>query len=318
LPHANARLSLYARQLLVERVQAGHKPGEVAKQLGVSRTSVYKWLARFEAEGAAGLIDRSSRPHTSPTRTAQEVEEQIVAARQAEHVGARELAVLLDLPASTVGAVLRRRNMPRLADIDRITGGVLRGQRASEQRYEHARPGDLLHVDVKKLGRVPVGGGWRAHGRSEAARGRGNGWDYCHVAVDDHSRLAYVEVLPDERGATCAGFLHRAASWFLEQHGVTVRRVLTDNAKSYRVSRDWAAVCSALQIKRRYIKPGCPWTTGKAERFNRTLQNRWAYRQPWLSNDARTAALSAFLAYYNTVRGHDSLAGATPLSRLAA
>ncbi len=225
--------------------------------------------------------------------------------------------MLLELPASTIGAVLRRRGMPHLADIDRITGEVLRGHRASDQRYEHARPGDLLHVDVKKLGRVPDGGGWRLHGRKEEVRGRGNGWDYCHVAIDDHSRLAYVEVLPNERGTTCAAFLHRAATWFREQHGITVQRVLTDNAKSYRVARDWIAVCSALQIKRRYIKPGCPWTNGKAERFNRTLQNRWAYRQPWLSNDARTAALPEFLTYYNTVRGHTSLAGATPLSRVA-
>ena len=318
MPHANARLSPYARQLLVERVQAGHKPGEVAKQLGVSRRCVYKWLARFQTEGLAGLQDRSSRPRTSPNRTPAEVEDRIVATRQAEHVGAAELAVLLGLPTSTIGAVLRRRHMPRLADIDRITGEVLRGHRSSDQRYEHARPGDLLHVDVKKLGRVPDGGGWRAHGRSEAVRGRGNGWDYCHVAVDDHSRMAYVEVLPDERGTTCAAFLHRAASWFRDEHGVTVRRVLTDNAKSYRVSRDWIAVCSALQIKRRYIKPGCPWTNGKAERFNRTLQNRWAYRQPWPDNAVRTAALPEFLTYYNTARGHTGLAGATPLSRLAA
>jgi len=304
--------------LLVDRVHAGHKPGEVAKQLGVSRTTVYYWLGRYEAEGAEGLQDRSSRPHTSPTRTPVRVEEQIVAARRAEHVGARELAVLLDLPASTIGAVLRRRAMPHLAAIDRITGELLRTSRASEQRYEHARPGDLLHVDVKKIGCIPDGGGWRVHGRSEAVRGRGIGWDSCHVAIDDHSRLAYVEVLPDERGLTCAQFLHRAALWFREQHGVTIRRVLTDNAKSYRISSDWIAVCSALQIKRRFIKPGCPWTNGKAERFNRTLQNRWAYRQPWTSNDARTAALPEFLTYYNTVRGHDSLAGATPLSRLAA
>lgn len=318
MSHANARLSPYARRLLVERVGAGHKPGEVAKQLGVSRRCVYKWLARRKAEGGAGLADRSSRPHTSPTRTPIEVEERIVAARRAEHVGAAELGVLLGVPASTIGAVLRRRNMPHLADVDRITGQVLRAGQASDQRYEHARSGDLLHCDVKKIGRIPDGGGWRLHGRKEEHRGRGIGWDYCHVAIDDHTRLAYVEVLPDERGATCAGFLHRAAQWFQQEHGVTIRRVLTDNAKSYRVSGDWIAVCSALQIKRRFIKPGCPWTNGKAERFNRTLQNRWAYRQPWLSNDERTADLPNFLTYYNTQRGHTSLAGATPLSRLAA
>ena len=155
------------------------------------------------------------------------------------------------------------------------------------------------------------------HGRKEEHRGRGLGWDYVHVAVDDHTRLAYAEVLPNERALTCAGFLHRAWLWFRE-HGVTIRRVLTDNAKAYRIAKDWIAVCQALQIKRRFIKPGCPWTNGKAERFNRTLQNRWAYRTPWTCNDDRTAALADFLIFYNTVRGHDSLGGATPTSRLAA
>jgi len=137
-------------------------------------------------------------------------------------------------------------------------------------------------------------------------RGRGLGWDYVHVAVDDHSRLAYAEVLPDEK----------ACAW-LRERGVVVRRVLPDNAKAYRISADWAAVCTALQIRRRFTKPGCPWTNGKAERFNRTLQDRWAYRQPWTSNEARTPALPDFLTFYNTVRGHTSLNGATPLSRLA-
>lgn len=317
MPHANARLNVFGRQTLVDRVLAGHKPGEVAKQLNVSRTTVYKWLGRYREEGLAGLADRSSRPHVSPKQTSPETVARIVQMRLAEHVGARELSTLTGVPASTVGAVLRRENMPHLAWLDRITGEVIRGRRHSTRRYEHARPGDLLHVDVKKLGKVPPGGGWRAHGRSEQVRGRGLGWDYVHVAVDDHSRLAYAEVLADEKATSCAAFLHRAASWFADQ-GVTVRRVLTDNAKSYRVGQDWIAVCSALQIKRRFIKPGCPWTNGKAERFNRTLQARWAYRQAWTSNTQRTDALDEFLDFYNTVRGHDSLAGATPASRLAA
>jgi transposase InsO family protein len=314
--HANARLNVFGRRTLVERVAAGHRPGEVAKQLGVSRTTVYKWVRRFRVEGPAGLADRSSRPHRSPRQVPAELAARIVALRGDEHVGARELAVLLGVPASTIGAVLRRGQVPHLAEIDRITGEPVRGRRHSQIRYEHDRPGSLLHVDVKKLGKVPPGGGWRVHGRSEAVRGRGLGWDYVHVAVDDHSRLAYAEVLPDERVTTCAGFLHRACQWLRQQHGVTVRRVLTDNAKAYRVGGDWAAVCGALQIKRRFIKPGCPWTNGKAERFNRTLQNRWAYRQPWTTNDQRTAALDDFLTFYNTARGHDSLGGNTPISRL--
>lgn len=317
MSHRNARLTPYLRGKIVELVEAGHKPGEVAKQFHISRTSVYKWLRHWRAEGQAGLADRSSRPRTSPRQISVELTQQIIAARVAEHVGARELAVLTGVPASTIGAVLRRAGMPHLVDVDRVTGELLRGRRHSEQRYEHDRPGSLLHVDVKKLGKIPPGGGHRARGRSEDVQGRGLGWDYVHVAVDDHSRLAYAEVLSDERAATCAAFLHRAVAWF-RGHGVVVRRVLTDNAKSYTISHAWRDVCTALQIKRRYIKTGCPWTNGKAERFNRTLQERWAYRQTWTSNDDRTAALDGFLVFYNTVRGHTSLAGATPISRLAA
>lgn len=318
MSHANARLNVFGRRLLVERVLAGHRPAEVAKQLGVSRATVYKWVRRFRAEGLEGLVDRSSRPHRSPRQVPTGLAERIVARRLAEHVGARELSALLGVPASTIGAVLRRAGVPHLAHLDRLTGELVRGRRHSDLRYEHDRPGSLLHVDVKKLGKIPPGGGWRVHGRRAQVRGRGLGWDYVHVAVDDHTRLAYAEVLPDERATTCAQFLHRACQWFHDQHGITVRRVLTDNAKSYRVGTDWAAVCSALQLKRRYTKPGCPWTNGKAERFNRTLQNRWAYRTPWTSNDERTAALAEFLIFYNTVRGHDSLGGNTPLNRLAA
>jgi transposase InsO family protein len=317
MSHRNARLTPYGRRKLVEQVLAGHQPGEVAKQFHVSRTSVYKWVRRFRAEGAAGLADRSSRPRTSPRRTSVELTQKIVTARVAEHVGARELSVLTGVPASTIGAVLRRAGLPHLSQVDRVTGELLRSRRHSQLRYEHDRPGSMLHVDVKKLGRIPPGGGHRAHGRSEDVKGRGKGWDYVHVAVDDHSRLAYAEVLADEKGATCAQFLHRAVAWF-RQHGVTVRRVLTDNAKAYRISHDWAAVCIALQLKRRFIKPGCPWTNGKAERFNRTLQDRWAYRQIWTSNDQRTAALADFLIFYNTVRGHTALGGQPPISRVAA
>ncbi len=319
MSHANARLNEFGRKLIVERVLAGHKPGEVAKQAGVSRQTVYKWVRRFKAEGLAGLADRSSRPHRSPTLTSPTDTARITAARVQHFAGPVVLAGLLNLPASTIGAVLRREQMPALARLDRVTGEVLKGRRHSDIRYEHRDPGSLLHVDVKKLGKIPPGGGWRAHGRGTATpRGRGAGWDFVHVAVDDRSRVAYVEVLSDEKGATCAGFLCRAAKWFRDEHGVTIRRVLTDNAKNYTVSRDWIAVCSALQIKRRYIKPHCPWTNGKAERFNRTLQTEWAYSRSWTYNSQRTLALDSFVRRYNTQRGHSALAGRPPISRLAA
>ena len=317
MAHANARTTLYARKLIVDRVLAGHRPGEVAKQLGISRQTVYKWVRRWRAEGAAGLADRSSRPHRMPRRTSAEQTAAIVTARVAHHAGPVRLAATLGVAASTIGAVIARVGLPRLADVDRLTGQLLRGRRHSDRRYEREHPGDLLHVDVKKLGRVPAGGGWRVHGRREDVRGYGIGWDYVHVAIDDHTRLAYAEVLPDERVATCAGFLTRAATWFAAQ-GVTVRRVLTDNAKSYRIGAAWIAVCAQLGIGRRFTKPGCPWTNGKAERFNRTLQTEWAYATAWISNDQRTAALDSWLAHYNTARSHSALGGRPPISRLAA
>jgi transposase InsO family protein len=317
--HANARLNEYGRHLIVQRVLAGHKPGEVAKQVGVSRQTVYKWVRRYLAEGQAGLADRSSRPHSSPTRTSSKVVARITRARLKHFAGPVALSGLLNLPASTIGAVLRREGMPPLRQLDRVTGEVCKGRRFSPERYEHRDPGSLLHVDVKKLGRIPPGGGWRKHGRGPATpRGRKAGWDFVHVAVDDRSRVAYSEVLPDEKGTTCAGFLHRAAKWFYDEHGVTVRRVLTDNAKNYSLSRDWIAVCGALQIKRRYIKPHCPWTNGKAERFNRTLQTEWAYSRSWTYNHQRTRALDSFIRRYNTRRGHSALGGRPPISRLAA
>ncbi len=191
MAHDNAlHLNVFGRRTLVERVLAGHKPAEVAKQLNVSRQTVYKWVRRYRQEGLAGLETRSSRPHHSPTKVSTELAATVIAERVAEHVGARELSARTGVPASTVGAILRRAGMPHLAHIDRLSGELVRGRRHSQVRYEHDRPGSLLHVDVKKIGKVPPGGGWRVHGRSEAVRGRGLGWDYVHVAVDDHSRVA--------------------------------------------------------------------------------------------------------------------------------
>jgi transposase len=266
MAHRNARTTVYARGLIVERRLAGWSATSVAEQLGISRPTVDKWWRRYQDEGRAGLEDRSSRPHTTPTRTPPEVEQQILEARAELRRGPVFLAGDLGLPASTIGRVLRRHGVPPLAAIDALTGEPVR-RRRSERRYEHPAPGDLLHIDVKKLARVPDGGGWRLHGRCEQVRartvhGRGIGYDYLHVAVDDHTRLAYVEALPDERDATCVQFLRRALAWFAD-HGVGVRRVLTDNAKVYRVGRHWATACTALGLRRRFTKPGCPWTNGK-------------------------------------------------------
>jgi transposase InsO family protein len=319
--HANARTNEYGRNLAVQRYLAGHKVRDVAGQLGISRTTVYKWIARFRAEGQAGLADRSSRPQTSPRRTPLQLELKVLLGRLEHHAGPVQLAAELGLPASTIGAVLRRWAMPHLVDLDRISGELVR-TRATDERYEHRRPGDLLHVDVKKLGRIPDGGGWRLAGpngdRRLSRHTASPGFDFIHVAVDDYSRVAYAEILTDERADTCAAFLYRAVRWFHDRHRVAVRRILTDNATSYRRGNDWALICQVLQIKRRFTKPGCPWTNGKAERFNRTMLTDWAYAQPWLTNTERTAAFDAFLTRYNTRRGHTAAGGRPPITRLAA
>ncbi|MEK6443841.1 IS481 family transposase [Pseudonocardia sp. T1-2H] len=314
MAHANARTTVYARRLIVTRWRAGWPAARIAEQLGISRATVYKWIRRYQTEGWAGLLDRSSRPHRSPARIPAEIEARVLALRATARRGPVFLARRLGLVASTVGRILRRNQVLPLRAIDPITGAPVRRQH-SPRRYEHPRPGDLLHVDVKKLGRVPEGGGWRLHGRSEAVRGRGNGYDFLHVAVDDHSRLAYLEALPDERDPNCAGFLRRATAWFA-RHGVTVRRVLTDNARVYRVGRQWTGACAELQIRRRFTRPHCPWTNGRAERFNRTLLDEFAYAQAWLSNTERLAALDSWVHAYNTQRAHSAIGGHPPITRL--
>lgn len=323
MSHANARTNLFARRLIVERVAAGWPPAHVAEQLGVSRSTVYKWLRRYDEGGDAALADRSSRPIRMPQRTSKRVEQKVLAARRRRKRGAVVLAAELGLNPSTVGRILARHEVPHLSAIDPITGESVRSSRRSANRYEHRTPGSLVHVDVKKLGRIPTGGGWRLHGRDAGVSVANRhkkiriGYDYVHTAIDDYTRLAYSEVLPDEKDLTCAGFLHRALAWFAD-HDVRVRRLLTDNAMVYRRGTNWGWVCVAWQLKRRFIRPGCPWTNGKAERFNRTLLTEWAYARAWASNSLRTRGLDRFLRRYNTQRGHSALDGKPPISRLAA
>jgi transposase InsO family protein len=323
MAHANARTNLFARRLIVERVAAGWPAAHVAEQLGVSRATVYKWLRRYAEAGEPGLADRSSRPVRMPARTPARVERKVLAARRRRRRGAVVLAAELGLSPSTVGRILARHSVPHLAAIDPVTGQPARTSRRSPNRYEHDRPGAMIHVDVKKLGRIPPGGGWRLHGRDAAVsvahrhKKTKIGYDYVHTAIDDHTRLACSEVLADEKDATCAGFLHRALAWLAGQ-GITVRRVLTDNALVCRHGGDWGWVCAAWQLRRRFTRPGCPWTNGKAERFNRTLQQEWAYARPWTSSRTRTRALDKFLAHYNNRRGHSALGGRPPISRLPA
>lgn len=317
MSHRNARLTFHGRRLLVTRVESGMPVAHVAKAMGVSRQCAHRWVARYAAEGEAGLHDRSSRPHRCPTRTASEVEQAVVRMRRAERRGQDWLGPEVGVPVRTVSRILRRHQVPYLRECDPLTGEVIRSSKATAVRYERDRPGELVHMDVKKVGRIPDGGGWRAHGRSEEVRGRGIGYDYVHSLVDDHSRLAYSEILPDEKGRTCAGFLTRAAAYFAD-HGINrIERVITDNHFSYRRSADVAAVIIDLGAKHKFIRPHCPWQNGKVERFNRTLQVEWAYRQVFLSNDDRWAALAPWLEYYNTQRRHTALGGLPPVSRLS-
>ncbi len=321
MSHGNARLNVRGRLLLVERVIGQGRPvAHVAKELGVSRQCAHRWVRRFQAEGEAGLIDRSSRPRSSPSRTPVVVEERVLQLRRELRVGPARLAVELGIPTRTIGAILHRNRVPMLSECDPLTGEVIRASKQSTVRYERDRPGELVHMDVKKLGRIPDGGGWRAHGRAvgdTAARKNARiGFDYVHSLVDDHSRLAYSEILPDEKGPSCGAFLLRAAAYFAA-HGIPrIERVMTDNHFSYRLSNDVRAALVALGAKHVLIRPHCPWQNGKVERLNRTLQTEWAYRQIFTSNAERTAALAPWLEHYNTQRIHSAI-GAPPISRVS-
>jgi transposase InsO family protein len=319
--HRNARLTPHGRLLLVHRVREQGMPvAHVARAMGISRQCAHRWVARFDAEGDAGLLDRSSRPHRIPNRTSLEVESRVLAARIEHRRGQDWLGPELGVPARTVSRILRRHNIPRLAVCDPMTGEVIRASKTTAVRYERAQPGELVHMDVKKIGRIPDGGGWRAHGRemgSTWARKKTRiGFDYVHSVVDDHSRYAYSEILDDEKAATAAGFFERAIDRFAAS-GITIQAVMTDNHWSYTRSNQLAATLKRIGADHILIRPHCPWQNGKVERFNRTLQTEWAYRQVFTTNDARRAALAPWLNDYNTRRRHSALGGHPPTSRLS-
>jgi transposase InsO family protein len=306
--------------LLVDRIVLdGRKPAHVAAELGVSRQCAYRWVRRFREGGLAGLIDRSSRPHHFPRRTPASVECAVVELRTSARRGQQWIGDELGVPARTVCAILRRHQMPYLRDCDPLTGALIRASKTTAVRYERDRPGELIHMDVKKIGRIPQGGGWKAHGpqmsRTSAQRTDGVGFDYVHSVVDDHSRLAYSEILPDEKGITCTAFLQRAADYFAA-YGIThIERIMTDNAWAYRKSlREISAALGARQV---FIRPHCPWQNGKVERYNRTLQTEWAYREVFTTNDARCEALAPWLEHYNNQRRHSAIGGQPPISRLS-
>jgi transposase InsO family protein len=256
-----------------------------------------------------------------PTRTSAEIEQKVLAARAEHRNGQDVLGPKVGVPPRTVARILRRHGVPYLRECDPMTGEVIRSSKGTAQRYERDRPGELVHMDVKKLGKIPDGGGWRARGETRANHQarvdkKPIGYDYVHSLVDDYSRLAYSEILPDEKGETCAAFLERAAAYFAAKGVTRIERVMTDNASAYRHSNDVKRVCAALGAKQKFIKPHCPWQNGKVERLNRTLATEWAYRQTYASSAARAVALAPWLEHYNTVRRHSSLRGLPPISRL--
>jgi transposase InsO family protein len=320
MSHRNARLTPRGRQLLVQRVREQGMPvSHVAQAMGISRQCAHRWVRRFDEEGLAGLEDRSSRPHHSPRATEVRKEQRVIAARRKHGCGPAQLAELTGVPERTMSRILRRAGEPRLCECDPMTGEVIRASRVTALRYERERPGELVHIDVKKLGRIPNGGGWRARGEL-ASNHRPSyqkmGYDFVHSMVDDHSRFAYSEILGDETGETCAGFLHRAAAAFSCAGIAPLEGVMTDNAKNYTNSRAFQSVLSALGAAHVLIRPHCPWQNGKVERLNRTLQIEWAYRRVYRSNSQRSRALPIWLRRYNTTRPHSALGGRPPVSRL--
>lgn len=304
MAHANARLTPIGRRTLVDRVAAGWTITRAAEAAGVSRQTGSKWVRRSRCEGETGLRDRSSAVHHQAGAHPPEVAAAVCARRLELRVGPHVLGWQSGLPRSTVYAILRRASLNRLDRID---------PRPPVVRYERERPGELVHLDTKQLARVPEGGGYHFVGRAVRTEQKGTGWDRVHVAVDDHSRLAYAEELRDESPATTAGFLCRAVR-FYASHGITVERVLTDNGNPYR-SRHFRATCADLGISPRRTRPYRPQTNGKVERMNRTLLAEWAYAREYRDTAQRVAHLALYLDFYNRRRPHWSLDGQPPISR---
>ena len=319
--HANAPLSELGRLRLARAiVEDGWPVARAAERFQVSRRTATRWAERYQQLGRAGMADRSSRPHRCPNRTPAPVVRKIVHHRTKKRLGPVQIAALVGVAPSTVHRVLTRCGLQRLAWLDRATGTPI--------RYEYPDPGGLVHVDVKKLGVIPAGGGWRKLGRThgnrntKADRSTGrtsrhgdplHGHAFIHAAVDDHSRLAYCEIHENETSQTAAAFWTRAHAWFAG-HGITVQRVLTDNGSCYR-SHLWRDTLTALGVKHLRTRPYRPQPNGKVERFNRTMLNEWAYQRLFTSEKTRRAALPAWLHQYNHHRPHTALGGQPPITR---
>jgi transposase InsO family protein len=309
--HANARTCPKSRQLLVDRIDAGWSVMEAAEAAGITDRTARRWMARWRAEGSQGLLDRSCAPKRIPHRTPPERVREIIRLRRMRMTAA-QIATALKMALSTVSAVLKRVGLGKRSRLE---------PPEPPNRYERRSPGELIHVDVKKLGRI-LKPGHRVTGdrRGRASTSRNGrtvrlaGWEFVHVAIDDHSRLAYAEVLTDEKGPTAVGFLRRALE-FYAGYGVNVQRVMTDNGSPY-VSQVHAGACRQLRLKHLRTQPYRPRTNGKAERFIQTLQREWAYGRVFQNSAERTAALGPWLSHYNFIRPHGALSHKPPGSRL--
>jgi transposase InsO family protein len=315
--HSKGKLSSYGRTLIAQRVvELGWSVKATAEAAGVSRTTVYNWVARYRSGGMDAMGDRSSAPLRRPRALPRRDVERILRARRRLKVGPHHLSDHLGRARSTIYDVLRREGLSRMSDLDRPTGIRVRRVITAD------RPGERMHVDVKKVARIPAGGGHRMLGRSvgnsnnwRAKKRGGGGTDYLHSMVDAYSRVAYTEVQSDEKGATCAGFLIRAGQFFADL-GVSIEEVMTDEAKNYTWSKDFAN--ALLEVSARHVTTGPyrPWINGKVERFHRTLNNEWAYFRLYSTNAARLRALPRYLDRYNHRRPHTSLGGLTPMQVL--
>jgi len=309
--HRNAPLTPEGRLRLCRLIEDGWTVASSAESMRISRQTAHKWWKRYQVAGVAGLEDRSSRPRRCPTKTPDRVERRIVELRRRYQVGPARLASRAGVPASTLHGILQRHGVSRLSDMDRKGGRVIR-------RIETTRVGELVHVDVKKQAKIPKGGGWRVNGRAgrldnrNAGRPR-QGYAFIHSAIDAHSRLAYSEIHADERATTAIAFWRRARAFFAS-YGITIERVLSDNGSCYR-AKDFNAELVAAGIAHTFTRPYRPQTNGKIERFNRTLQNEWAYARPYRSEAARTRALDTWLHMYNHHRHHTAIGG-PPVCRL--
>ena len=300
--HKNARTCPASRLLMIQRMEAGIAKTSAAEAAGVSRRTASKWKARYREAGEAALVDRSSRPHHSPHQTHPAIVEEILRLRRRRQTGPQIASRVGSSPAS-VARILARAGLSRLKNLD---------PKEPVHRYQRDRPGELIHIDIKKLGRIQVIGHRITGNRKQCAPGAG--WEFVHVAVDDASRLAYAEVLANERSPTSVAFLRRLVAWY-KSHGVHVTSVMTDNGSCY-VSHRFATACKSLGLRHLRTRPYRPCTNGKAERFIQTLLRGWAYYRPYPTSTQRTLRLPSFLSHYNHRRPHASLGKQTPAARL--